>query len=45
MNRGPRARKSGKEMMLDMKKQKGTLLRVMKIVMSKYALQFIIVII
>ena len=31
--------------MLDMKKQKGTLRRVMKIVMSKYALQFIIVII
>ena len=44
MNRGPRVRKSGKEMMLDMQKQKGTLRRVMKIVMSKYAVQFIIVI-
>lgn len=44
MNRGPRPRKSGKEMMKDMKMQKGTLGRVMKIVMSKYAVQFIIVI-
>ncbi len=44
MNRGPRPRKSGKDMIKDMKNQKGTLARVMKIVMSKYSVQFIIVI-
>lgn len=43
MNRGG-PRRSGLSAMKDMKQQKGTLGRVMKIVMKRYALQFIIVI-
>ncbi len=42
MNRGPR--KSGIEAMKDMRAQRGTLGRVMKIVMQHYAWQFVVVI-